>query len=871
MRAPWRLATSSLSGRRSRTVLLIATVALCSALIAAVACAMASVHAGVESRVAGTVGAADLRVEHVGRRAFDPRHLESIDAWPEVKLAVGRSRGAIALRRPARSPDDHPVELTLIGHGVDPAREYQIRPARMSTGRPVERTGEVVVDTYGAKELGAAVGDTLDVVRFGDPISLTLVGIVEPPALGVIDTAEAFVTLDELRAIEQSKPGLREIDIVLKPGFAAEAVARAHAANKNEAERAGAAGALELEPGVLLRVTAKITAGLRESMKASQVGLAIASTLSFLAAAFIILTGLTTQVQERQRELAVVRCIGGTRAQLAWSQILVGAIIGALGALVGTPAGVGGGYVLVRIFHDLLPAGFRVSGLGVVLAVAGAIGAGMAGAAWPAWRAARTSPLEALSVRAKPANPRAVWLCLVAGLAGAALHAVNLAYAPTNDVRFWADSFLGLPAMFAGYFLLSVPVMVLAAKSLGGLIARVLNLPHGLLTRTVLATPYRHGFTSAAMMLGLALLIALWVNGRAIQRDWLGALQFPDGFVHGLNLTSATQRRIEEVPGVTGTVAITLQPMKTDAFGLSAFHNSNTTFIAFEPEPFFRMTKLTWVQGDPATAQKRLEEGGAILVAREFLVTKGLGIGNHLTLKYESTSYDFEIVGVVNSPGLDIASQFFDIGDQYLDQAVNAVFGSRKDLVEKFGNDAINLIQIGIDPRADHAGVMADVRHIPGMGILSAGSADEVKARIGDVLGSTLVVSSVVAIGAMLVACLGVANLIVAGIQARQFEFGVLRAIGAQRALLTRLVMGEALLIAAAACSLGTVMGLHAAWGGQRMNRALVGIDLHTEIPWGVLGAGCGALTLITLLAACPAAWSLSRKHPRELLAATKG
>jgi len=871
MRAAWRLATSSLSGRRSRTALLIATVALCSALIAAVACALSSVHAGVESRVAGTVGAADLRVEHVGRRSFSPDYLAKIDAWPEVELAVGRARAAVALRRAGAAPDERPRELTFIGHGIDPAREYRLRPPRIAKGRVVERAGEVVIDTYGAKELGAQVGDQLQVVRFGDPLTLTLVGIAEPPALGVIDSAEAFVTIDQLSAIEGLKPGLREIDILLKPDANAESVARAHAPKGDQADRAGAAGGLELEPGVLLRVTAKITAGLRESMKASQVGLAIASSLSFLAAAFIILTGLTTNVQERQRELAVVRCIGGTRSQLAGAQILVGAVIGALGALIGTPVGVLAAFVLVRVFGDLLPAGFRLSGLGVLLAVFGAIGAGVAGAAWPAWRAARTSPLDALSVRSKPASVVGVWICLAAGLLGAGLHAAILHFSPTNDVRFWGDSLIGLPSMFAGYFLLSVPVMVLAAKALGGLITRLLALPAGLLTRTVLATPYRHGFTSAAMMLGLALLIALWTNGRSVERDWLGALQFPDGFVHGLNLTPATQRRIEQVPGVTGTVAITLQAMKTDAFGLAAFQNSNTTFIAFEPEPFFRMTKLTWVQGDAPTAQRRLEEGGAILVAREFLVTKGLGVGDKLSLKYNSKSYEFEIVGVVNSPGLDIASQFFDIGDQYLDQAVNAVFGSRKDLVEKFGNDAINLIQIGIAPGADHTVVMADVRRIPGMGIIAAGSADEVKARIGEVLGSTLIVSSVVAIGAMLVACLGVANLIVAGIQARQFEFGVLRAIGAQRGLLTRLVVGEALLIAFAACALGTVMGLHAAWGGQRMNKALVGIELTTQVPWGALAGGWAALTLITLLAACPAAWSLSRKHPRELLAATKG
>ena len=59
MRPAWRLAINSLSGRRSRSLLLVASVALSSALIATVACAMASMHSGLKQRIDATVGAAD--------------------------------------------------------------------------------------------------------------------------------------------------------------------------------------------------------------------------------------------------------------------------------------------------------------------------------------------------------------------------------------------------------------------------------------------------------------------------------------------------------------------------------------------------------------------------------------------------------------------------------------------------------------------------------------------------------------------------------------------------------------------------------------------------------------------------------------------
>ena len=88
-------------------------------------------------------------------------------------------------------------------------------------------------------------------------------------------------------------------DVVLREGVDAGRVAEAR---RDEFER-----------GVLLRVTAKITSGLDKNLQSSQIGLVIASVLSFLSASFIIMTGLTTGVTERQRELAVIRCVGGRR------------------------------------------------------------------------------------------------------------------------------------------------------------------------------------------------------------------------------------------------------------------------------------------------------------------------------------------------------------------------------------------------------------------------------------------------------------------------------------------------------------------------------------------------------------------------------
>jgi putative ABC transport system permease protein len=121
------------------------------------------------------------------------------------------------------------------------------------------------------------------------------------------------------------------------------------------------------------------------------------------------------------------------------------------------------------------------------------------------------------------------------------------------------------------------------------------------------------------------------------------------------------------------------------------------------------------------------------------------------------------------------------------------------------------------------------------------------------------------------VACFGVANLIIAGIEARQFELGILRAVGAQRGLLSRLIIGEALIIALAAAILGTCMGMQGSWAGQRLYGLLLGLSLNLRPPIIPIAVGWAIVALLTLAAAWPAIWRLNQKRPRDLLAAMKG
>lgn len=943
MQAAWRLATSNLSARRSRALLLIGAVTLSAALIAAVACAIASANGAIRSQLEGQIGSAELRIRPTNAGSTFPIAVQDLArAWPEARTTLPRARDAISVRIAlpvfvqSESGDWTPGERDLttdaMANGVDLDQEFAVRPLILISGRLPEQPGEVVIDAQLAERLswayvhareqrgefnktgtetayltaepptlpdhavpedralahnaavGIRPGSRISVLRlFRSPVSfeqlenrfgisrelltnvmklfrsvttLEVVGIAQPPPLG--GAPQVTMSLETLYTIT-GRPGVvDEVEIHLNPGLDPDAVA--------ERRRP------ELDPSLILQTTEKVTSGLEKNLASSNIGFILASVLAMLSAAFIIMTGLTTGIAEQQRALAIIRCIGGTRVQLAQSQLLTGLFVGGLGALLGVPLGVAFAAIMVDVYSTHLPTGLRIPGAMLVLAGVGSVGAGLVGAAYPAWVVSRTSPLKALSNRADPVRPRQLWWVLAAALLGLVVQFITVALPTDGDSLFWGYTTVGLPAMFVGYFLLSVPVTILVVRTIAAPLALALRLPPGVLGRTVEATPYRHGFTAGAMMAGLALMISIWVNGGSILRDWLARIEFPDAFVNGFRLPVEAQTELEKLPFVTATCAITLHPVRTDAFGVSGLTTYNTTFIAFQPDEFFGMTHVEFVAGDAETALRRLNEGGAVIVGREFQTAQGLGVGDTFACESNDRRFEFEIVGVVTSPGLELASKFFNIGEEYIDQSIHAVFGSRQDMIDKFGNDNIQLIQISLADGVDDDWAMAQIRQaLFGYGILDAGSGARIKREIETFIRGSLVVFSAVAVASMLVACLGVANLIVAGIESRRFEFGVLRAVGAQRGLLTRLVLAEAIVIAATACIVGTLMGIQGAWAGQRLYRLLVGVEMELRIPIGPTLAGWAAVFFFTIGAAVPAIIRLNRHTTRELLASSKG
>ena len=100
MRALWPFARRSLLGRRGRTALLVAAVALATSLVVAVTSGMRTAQASLEASIARAMGETDARVVHRYAEPFDAALLDEVRSWPGVQRAAGRLLASITLEHP---------------------------------------------------------------------------------------------------------------------------------------------------------------------------------------------------------------------------------------------------------------------------------------------------------------------------------------------------------------------------------------------------------------------------------------------------------------------------------------------------------------------------------------------------------------------------------------------------------------------------------------------------------------------------------------------------------------------------------------------------------------------------------------------------
>ncbi len=873
IQASWLFARQALASRRRRMVLLATAVAMACALVTSLSTGMATLRDNVTRRLERLVGDAQVRIVHAAGEDFDEGWISRAGTWDGVSVSAGLVQGALLLTpvRALHAGEQELPRVTVQARGRDldatsDAKRLDLRAGRLPTG-----DDELLLDPMAAEELGVAPGDQVEVLRFGDPLALTVVGVYERPVIGALQRPIARLSRRALHEASGMDDGVTQVLITVRDGVNPEAWMEAHRSL--------------VEPPLRLEPAEAMLSGMDRPRRALTIALAIVAVMGFLCCAFIVSTGLTSALAEQVREVAILRAIGASRQQALVGQLMVGVLLGAVGAAAGIPLGLGIAWFAADQFSHWLPLGLVVPWWSPVIAAIGGCSAGLLGAGYPAVRAAFLPPLDAMRVRSRPPTAAGLMAFAVVGGALVALALSAIIAFPESEWRFWLWVFAGLPLIFIGWFLLAVPILWLVAAPLAWAAEPLLSLPRHLLRGSLTASPYRLGMTAGAMMVGVAVLTITQTNGPAMLDNLSERVRFADAFLcKTTGLSTAEQARLKAIPQLHEAVPVGYLPLRVQGYrradgttgshilGLADVSPPNVVAIGFPPEAFFKLNRIEWERGDPNSALEPLRSGRGVLVAREFLTSRGLDLGDTIDIGPSGRSKSYEIVGVVSAAGLDVATQFFGIRSVYAEHAVSCIFLDFDEVARQFGSREAYIMQVNLPESTTDDDELAIERAVqakaPGTIFVSGRRLRGFVMEIGETILSMLVG---IGIAAIVLATLGTASVIAAGLNARAMEWGVLRAVGGRQSLVARLAVGEALAVVATSLVAGVSLGLLLAWAERQLFEDLAGLTLEPAWPWRGVLISLGTLLAMSVVTALVTGVRLARRPTRELLQDSRG
>jgi lipoprotein-releasing system permease protein len=315
----------------------------------------------------------------------DPRvqRLRSINNWQQVQAALDVLPGVEAVSPVASGPafarrGEAREAVALVG--VDSARFLRIVPVdeRIVSGEFRVRTGEAVVGSVLADNLGARVGDKLrlDAGQAREAV-VDITGIF---TLGVreIDERQVYVDLEQAQALLGLPGGVTVIEVTVPDIFTA----------KEVAERVSRLLAVDAESWM------DTNSELLNALSAQSLSTTMISLFVAVSVAFGVASVLSVSVVQHTRAIGILRAMGATRRKMLRVFLLQGAVFGLAGSAVGTFLG----YGLVWAFNTFGPRFFEIplDARLMLAAMALATLTGVLSAAVPARRAAGLDPAAAI-------------------------------------------------------------------------------------------------------------------------------------------------------------------------------------------------------------------------------------------------------------------------------------------------------------------------------------------------------------------------------------------------------------------------------------------------------------------------------------------
>ena len=668
-----------------------------------------------------------------------------------------------------------------VGVSWDPVEK--LSSMHLTAGAAPDAAGEIALDTKTAERTGYAVGDHVRVLTPSGALDATLTGVFRFGNKGGLAGASltAFAP-DRAQALFGTPGEYSGISVAAADGVSQQTLKQRISAavgggyqvrTKSEQARAAATA---------------ISNGLRFI----NIFLLVFAGIALFVGSFIILNTFSMLVTQRTRELALLRALGASRAQVTRSVLLEAVVLGFLGATAGLAVGFGLASGLRAIFGHFgltLDGGLVFSartamwayGVGVVVTTVAAY--------LPARKAAKVPPVAAMrddvSIPERSLRRRTVIGSVLAAGSVAAI-AGGLASASSNAGRAAALVGAGSEALVLSGIALSPVLSRPFISAAGRLLPRFWGRPGSLARENALRNPRRTAATASALMIGLALVTAFSVLGASTNKSVDALIDSSVGadFI----VSSATQQPFtsevaKKVSTIDGVSSVT-----RERFGQVELDGKKTFLTAVDPASLDAAVKLDYVAGSTSGLT-----GTALIVDEATAKKNGWRLGAQVSALFQGGERRTLTIGGIYRANQIVGSYVVPIS------TFTAAGGSTQD----------RFVYVDVRKGADNAAVRSSLEKVlDGYPVVSLKDQTEFKTEQKGQVNQLLLIVNALLVLSVLIAVLGIVNTLAMSVIERTHEIGLLRAVGMSRKQLRRMIRLESVVISVYGAVLGVVLGL---------------------------------------------------------------
>lgn len=699
--------------------------------------------------------------------------VETISALPHVEAAIGDISGMSRFAEDAFADDLSIMDMQ--GLTVRPWYDNDLNPVTIVEGRPPKAEGEVTFDRGTMKDRELSLGDTASLTSLSGAVDVTVVGVT---SFGTTDSVDSTGT------------------VMAAPDWAFTLGANAEQTfTRVLVQSDGTVSQGEFAESIRVTLPDGFTAvtgdTFRESMRSvlnevlNVLGPVLTgfSLLALFVCGFVIFNTFSVVVQQRTRELALMRAVAATPRQIRRSLRLEGFGIGLIGSVIGLLLGtlltVGLTAVLNAFDLDLPPASIVITPGIVITAFAAGIIVTMVSVLIPAWRAGRTAPVEAMREAAIERNRLGrirLGAAVVLFLAGVGLCLTRSGW------------FVGIGAflLVIGVFLSGPALTVLVAWATRPLVS-LTGTPGRLSSENLSRNPKRTATTMNALVIGVMLVTLVSIAGNSLKSTVLSYVedqQSTDVYVGAMTgaISPEMVEEIEAVDGVETSVRIRQYNVTIDgAVGVVSTTDDLSALSRLGITP----VSMSWDELGDRAVSLPMDANSMTLGPKTITNALGTSITVELADYLEST-FDAGSLGYVLSPEL-------------FDEIAPA-------------DNGVNYMMIAFEPTRKSEATREIKEITQGLGNIFVFEGN-IFGRIIESVFNFLINAVNGLLGmSVVIALIGLVNTLSLSIFERRRELGLLRAVGMTRREVRRMVRFEAVQMSLLGTIIGLASGALVAW-----------------------------------------------------------